>query len=134
MKQVVILMTDDNRGLWSIYEESGQALELDFDSEEDAAGYALDQGFERVLAFNSSKTEYTIGEAVERENLIIGETYADTTGPYYFTIFRYKGINEKGHRAFDPTSNELNGYKKGPDGTVTFMPTGSPFYKATQKQ
>lgn len=42
MKKVVIIMTDDNKGLWSIYEESGQALEFDFESEEEAKNYAID--------------------------------------------------------------------------------------------
>ena len=52
MKKVVILMTDDDKGLWSIYEESGQALEHDFNSEEEAVQYAKDQKWERVDTFN----------------------------------------------------------------------------------
>lgn len=46
-------MTDDDKGLWSIYEESGQALECDFESEMDAINYASDQKWERVDTFFS---------------------------------------------------------------------------------
>lgn len=52
MKKVVILMTDDNNGFWSIYEESGQALEHDFSSEKEAKEYAKDQNWEVVESFN----------------------------------------------------------------------------------
>jgi hypothetical protein len=52
MKDVVILMTDDDRGYWSIYEESGQALEYDFNSEEEALKYAKDQNWNIVETFN----------------------------------------------------------------------------------
>jgi len=51
-KNVTILMTDDDKGLWSIYEESGQALEHDFDSEDEAVEFAEDQGWKRVETFN----------------------------------------------------------------------------------
>ena len=46
-------MTDDDRGYWSIYEESGQALEHDFNSEEEAVDFAEGQGWERVDLFHS---------------------------------------------------------------------------------
>ena len=52
MKKVVILMTDDDNGLWSIYEESGQSLENDFNSEGEATSYALDQNWKVVESFN----------------------------------------------------------------------------------
>lgn len=56
MKEVIIIMTDDNLGLWSIYEESGQALEFDFPSENDAVIYANDQNWQRVENFNLKET------------------------------------------------------------------------------
>ena len=52
MKKVVILMTDDDCGYWSIYEESGQALEFDFNSEDEAVEYAESVNWERVENFN----------------------------------------------------------------------------------
>ena len=52
MKEVVVLLTDDNRGLWSIYEESGQALEHDFQSSSEAIEYCNDQGWVIVETFN----------------------------------------------------------------------------------
>jgi len=52
MKEVVILLTDDNRGLYSIYEESGQVIEHDFKSYEEAREYARDCDYLIVDSFN----------------------------------------------------------------------------------
>ena len=51
-KNVVIIMTDDNLGYWSIYEESGQSLEFDFESEKEAIEFAKKQNWNRVNSFN----------------------------------------------------------------------------------
>tara|TARA_R110000868_G_scaffold45465_1_gene150997 strand:- start:1454 stop:1621 length:168 start_codon:yes stop_codon:yes gene_type:complete len=51
MKNVVVLMTDDDAGLWSIYEESGQALEFDFESEQQAIEFANQQNWNIVKYF-----------------------------------------------------------------------------------
>ena len=45
-------MTDEDNGLWSIYEESGQSLENDFNSEDEAVNYALDRDWNVVESFN----------------------------------------------------------------------------------
>ena len=50
--EVIILLTDDDRGLYSIYEESGQILERDFVSYLEAMEYANDQGWIIVDIFN----------------------------------------------------------------------------------
>jgi len=44
-------MTDDNNGLWSIYEESGQAIEHDFESEQEAIDFAIDENWQIVENF-----------------------------------------------------------------------------------
>ena len=45
--RVVILNSDyDNSSLFDIYEESGQMLEIGFESEESAKLYAIDQKWE----------------------------------------------------------------------------------------
>jgi hypothetical protein len=43
---------EDYKGLWSIYEESGQVLEIDFTSKEQAVEYAKDMGWNVVDRFN----------------------------------------------------------------------------------
>lgn len=50
MKKVII--TDDEQGGWNIYDENGQALEVDFDHEQEAIDYATDQGWRVVFNFN----------------------------------------------------------------------------------
>jgi len=51
-RKVVILMTDDNKGYWSIYDESGGAIEHDFESEDEAYQFADDNDMEPVNTFN----------------------------------------------------------------------------------
>lgn len=51
-KNVVVIMTDDDKGLWSIYEESGQAVEHDFKSEYLAVQYATNNDMNVVDYFN----------------------------------------------------------------------------------
>lgn len=50
--KVVILLTDDNRGYYSIYEESGQAIEHDFTSYKEAEEWAIGCDYEVVESFN----------------------------------------------------------------------------------
>ena len=50
--KVIIIMTDDNKGLWSVYEESGQCIEADFQSESIAYDWCYDMGYEVVDSFN----------------------------------------------------------------------------------
>lgn len=50
--KVIIIMTDDNKGLWSVYEESGQCIEADFQSESIAYDWCCDMGYEVVDSFN----------------------------------------------------------------------------------
>lgn len=49
---VVILLTDDNKGLYSIYEESGQAIEFDFESFNEAKDWCVECGYNIVDSFN----------------------------------------------------------------------------------
>lgn len=51
-EQVVVIMTDDDLGYWSIYSESGQAIEHDFGSEYQAVEFASINGYEVVDTFN----------------------------------------------------------------------------------
>ena len=56
-KRVIIIMTDDDKGLWSIYDEAGQAIEHDFESEGEACQYARDNDLSRVKMFNTELSE-----------------------------------------------------------------------------
>lgn len=50
--RVAIYLTDDDRGLYSIYNEAGQAIERDFESEAEAEEWAVENGYAVVDFFN----------------------------------------------------------------------------------
>lgn len=49
--QVILVMTDRDRGRWSIYNMDGLAVENDFYSEEEAEEFAEDEEWEIVETF-----------------------------------------------------------------------------------
>jgi len=46
------VVIEEFRNVWSIYEESGQVLEIDFQSKEHAVEFAHDMGWNVVERFN----------------------------------------------------------------------------------
>jgi hypothetical protein len=51
---VVILITDDNKGLYTIYEESGEIIEDDFASYDEANEFVTLNGWNVVKTFNKN--------------------------------------------------------------------------------
>jgi len=56
-QKVIIIMTDDDKGLWSIYDESGGAVEHDFESEGEAMQFADDNNMKPIKYFNEKLSE-----------------------------------------------------------------------------
>lgn len=55
------VIIDESKGEFSIYDESGQAVEVGFKTEDEANQYAVDNGYEVVTIFNTRRTVKLLG-------------------------------------------------------------------------